>query len=81
MYFRIALSILALFTSLIATQAWAGAKEKVFFDSVSGVWRGPGKIVAGKYKGSGWSLPRWCLLTENVGDHQPEGRQIFRSFS
>ncbi|MDF1775829.1 MAG: hypothetical protein P1V13_07365 [Rhizobiaceae bacterium] len=52
MYFRIALSILALFTSLIATQAWAGAKEKVFFDSVSGVWRGPGKIVAGKYKGT-----------------------------
>ncbi|MCR4268916.1 hypothetical protein [Nitratireductor sp. ZSWI3] len=36
----------------LASSAQASEREKKFFQSVEGVWSGPGEIVAGKYKGT-----------------------------
>jgi hypothetical protein len=45
----------------------AASKDDVFFSSVSGVWSGPGEIVAGKYKGTKFT----CDLTgEPLGDKE-----------
>jgi hypothetical protein len=33
-------------------QSTASTRDKAFFQQVSGSWRGPGEIVAGKYKGT-----------------------------
>ncbi len=46
-------------TSAMAPQAEAAPRDKAFFQSVAGVWKGPGEIVAGKYKGTKFS----CNLT------------------
>jgi len=35
-----------------AATAFAGQSDNEFFQSVAGKWKGPGKIVAGKYKGT-----------------------------
>jgi len=43
------LSLLAMGT-LLTANVYAG--EKQFFSGISGTWRGPGEIVAGKYKGT-----------------------------
>lgn len=45
-----------LFTAPVAE---ANPRDKRFFDSVAGVWKGPGEIVAGKYKGTKFT----CNLT------------------
>jgi hypothetical protein len=37
----------------------AASRDKAFFQQVAGVWRGPGEIVAGKYKGTKFT----CNLT------------------
>lgn len=37
---------------LVAPAAHAGPRDKAFFESVAGEWKGPGEIVAGKYKGT-----------------------------
>ena len=50
----------------LAPQAEAASRDKMFFQSVSGVWKGPGEIVAGKYKGTKFS----CNLT---GTPSPAG--------
>ncbi|QLF70705.1 hypothetical protein FE840_014795 [Peteryoungia desertarenae] len=42
-----------------APVAEANPRDKRFFDSVAGVWKGPGEIVAGKYKGTKFT----CNLT------------------
>ncbi|MEZ2127348.1 MULTISPECIES: hypothetical protein [unclassified Sinorhizobium] len=36
----------------VASMANAASRDKAFFESVAGTWRGPGEIVAGKYKGT-----------------------------
>ena len=46
-------------TSAMAPQAEAAPRDKAFFQSVAGVWKGPGEIVAGKYKGTKFN----CNLT------------------
>ncbi|SFB38933.1 hypothetical protein SAMN03159496_03351 [Rhizobium sp. NFR07] len=43
----------------LAPQAEAASRDQMFFQQVSGVWKGPGEIVAGKYKGTKFS----CNLT------------------
>jgi hypothetical protein len=48
-----------------AATATAATREKAFFDSVAGTWKGPGEIVAGKYKGTKFSCN---LIGEPVGD-------------
>jgi hypothetical protein len=35
-----------------ASPAFSGSNDKAFFEQVSGQWKGPGEIVAGKYKGT-----------------------------
>lgn len=43
----------AAFLAILAgTSAEAGPRDKTFFQSVAGEWKGPGEIVAGKYKGT-----------------------------
>jgi hypothetical protein len=39
-------------TAGLATPASSGARDKAFFERVAGQWKGPGEIVAGKYKGT-----------------------------
>lgn len=43
----------------LATPAFSGARDKAFFDRIAGQWKGPGEIVAGKYKGTKFT----CDLT------------------
>ncbi|SSC73265.1 unnamed protein product [Ciceribacter sp. T2.26MG-112.2] len=43
----------------LAPVADAASRDKRFFQSVAGVWKGPGEIVAGKYKGTKFT----CSLT------------------
>jgi hypothetical protein len=45
--------------ALPLSTATAAQKDREFFQSASGVWSGPGEIVAGKYKGTKFS----CNLT------------------
>jgi hypothetical protein len=49
-----------------APSAEAASRDQVFFNSVAGVWKGPGEIVAGKYKGTKFN----CSLT---GSPSPDG--------
>ena len=59
MLFRLSLTALALLLAGFFQAAWAGPKDQAFFESVEGVWSGPGEIVAGKYKGTKFA----CRLT------------------
>ncbi|MHA7968822.1 hypothetical protein [Rhizobium sp. CAU 1783] len=52
-----AVSVAALVAA--APVADAASRDKRFFESVAGVWKGPGEIVAGKYKGTKFT----CNLT------------------
>lgn len=49
------LCIGTILTVLAAGTAHAGANDRAFFDGLSGRWEGPGKIVAGKYRGTRFS--------------------------
>lgn len=46
--------------------AHAASRDKVFFESAAGAWKGPGEIVAGKYKGTKFT----CNL---IGEPTPDG--------
>ncbi|MFN7025032.1 MAG: hypothetical protein ACK4QP_11020 [Pseudorhizobium sp.] len=71
MYLRI-FSLIGVFaaafgaTSAVAPEASAAPRDKAFFQSVAGSWKGPGEIVAGKYKGTKFN----CNLT---GEPTPNG--------
>ena len=54
-------------SSAMVPEAAAASRDKVFFQSVAGTWKGPGEIVAGKYKGTKFN----CNLT---GEPSPEGK-------
>jgi hypothetical protein len=62
------LSVLTIATAApaLAPQAEAASRDQAFFQSVAGSWKGPGEIVAGKYKGTKFS----CNLT---GSPSPDG--------
>ncbi|RFB93933.1 hypothetical protein B5K11_12600 [Rhizobium leguminosarum bv. trifolii] len=49
----------------VAPTATAATRDKAFFDSVAGSWKGPGEIVAGKYKGTKFTCN---LIGEPTGD-------------
>ncbi|MBB3134874.1 hypothetical protein FHS26_002612 [Rhizobium pisi] len=49
----------------VAPAASAATRDKAFFDSVTGSWKGPGEIVAGKYKGTKFTCN---LIGEPTGD-------------
>jgi hypothetical protein len=50
--FRIIPLCLAAIALLSASPSMARDRDTVFFESVAGSWKGPGEIVAGKYKGT-----------------------------
>ncbi|NKL10205.1 hypothetical protein GFL39_36070 [Rhizobium leguminosarum bv. viciae] len=49
----------------VAPAATAATRDKAFFDSLAGSWKGPGEIVAGKYKGTKFTCN---LIGEPTGD-------------
>ncbi|MBO3760665.1 hypothetical protein [Ciceribacter sp. L1K22] len=52
-------ALLATAVVAVPSPADAAPRDKRFFDSVAGIWTGPGEIVAGKYKGTKFT----CNLT------------------
>ena len=55
-----------------ASAASAAPRDKAFFEQVSGVWQGPGEIVAGKYKGTKFS----CSLTGSPSEDGKAGLKL-----
>ena len=66
--FRILTLSLAAAALLSGSPTLARDRDSIFFESVAGAWKGPGEIVAGKYKGTKFV----CNLTG--GEH--EGKAI-----
>ena len=58
--------------TLTGSVAEAGPKDRVFFDSISGEWSGPGEIVAGKYKGTKFT----CNLAGEPSDGSEAGIKL-----
>jgi len=52
MFLRFCVIAIAMLLFGLTDPSSAGSREQTFFESVGGVWRGPGEIVAGKYKGT-----------------------------
>ena len=50
----------------------AASRDKAFFQQVAGVWRGPGEIVAGKYKGTKFT----CSLTGSPAEGSEAGIKL-----
>ncbi|WOS64496.1 hypothetical protein [Sinorhizobium fredii] len=59
-------------TAGIATPASSGARDKAFFEKVAGQWKGPGEIVAGKYKGTKFT----CDLTGEPASGKDAGIKL-----
>ncbi|OBZ92379.1 hypothetical protein ADU59_26915 [Pararhizobium polonicum] len=56
-----------------ASPAFSGSDDdKAFFEQVSGQWKGPGEIVAGKYKGTKFT----CDLTGEATDGASTGIKL-----
>ncbi|MDQ0453839.1 hypothetical protein [Rhizobium paknamense] len=58
--------------ALPASAAFAAEKDREFFQSVAGLWSGPGEIVAGKYKGTKFT----CNLTGEPADGSDVGIKL-----
>lgn len=58
--------------TLAAQPALSGANDKAFFERVSGQWKGPGEIVAGKYKGTKFN----CDLTGEAAETGETGIKL-----
>ncbi|SIQ13347.1 hypothetical protein SAMN05880582_101862 [Rhizobium sp. RU20A] len=58
--------------TLASATGHAAGSDKAFFDRVSGQWKGPGEIVAGKYKGTKFT----CELTGASIDQGPAGLKM-----
>lgn len=56
----------------IASNATAATRDKAFFESVAGTWKGPGEIVAGKYKGTKFT----CNLVGSPADDSSAGIKL-----
>ena len=57
---------------LSASPALSGDRDKAFFEQVAGQWKGPGEIVAGKYKGTKFN----CDLTGDTAVAKGAGIQL-----
>jgi hypothetical protein len=55
-----------------ASPALSGSRDKAFFEQVSGQWKGPGEIVAGKYKGTKFT----CDLTGDTATGSASGIKL-----
>ncbi len=56
----------------VTSNATAATRDKAFFDSVAGTWKGPGEIVAGKYKGTKFT----CNLVGSPADDASAGIKL-----
>lgn len=56
----------------VASNATAATRDKAFFESVAGTWKGPGEIVAGKYKGTKFT----CNLVGSPADDSSAGIKL-----
>jgi len=56
----------------VASNATAATRDKAFFESVAGTWKGPGEIVAGKYKGTKFT----CNLVGSPADDSTAGIKL-----
>ncbi|RUM25582.1 hypothetical protein EFQ99_12650 [Rhizobium vallis] len=56
----------------VAPAATAATRDKAFFESVTGSWKGPGEIVAGKYKGTKFT----CNLIGEPTDDNSAGIKL-----
>src|SRR4051812_41185285 len=56
----------------VTSNASAATRDKAFFESVSGTWKGPGEIVAGKYKDTKFT----CNLVGSPADDSPAGIKL-----
>ncbi len=56
----------------VASNATAATRDKAFFRSVAGTWKGPGEIVAGKYKGTKFT----CNLVGSPADDSSAGIKL-----
>lgn len=65
-------AMLAVAALMPATVADAASRDKRFFQSVAGVWKGPGEIVAGKYKGTKFT----CNLTGLPAEGKETGLKL-----
>ncbi len=59
-------------SSILASGAEASSRDKAFFQSVTGTWKGPGEIVAGKYKGTKFN----CNLTGEAAVDKATGLKL-----
>ncbi|MCJ7993126.1 hypothetical protein J5N58_00760 [Rhizobium cremeum] len=66
----VAASVVA--TIATAPAADAASRDKRFFQQVAGVWKGPGEIVAGKYKGTKFT----CNLTGQPAEGKETGMTL-----
>lgn len=58
--------------SVFAAPAFAGSRDKAFFEQATGSWQGKGEIVAGKYKGTKFA----CDLTGDTAPAKGAGIQL-----
>ena len=65
-------AVLAVAALMPATVADAASRDKRFFQSVAGVWKGPGEIVAGKSKGTKFT----CNLTGLPAEGKETGLKL-----
>ncbi|MCX8997544.1 hypothetical protein NOF55_10525 [Rhizobiaceae bacterium BDR2-2] len=65
-------AIAVMLATLSGTAAEAGPRDKAFFDSVAGEWKGPGEIVAGKYKGTKFN----CTLKGEPAEGKEAGIKL-----
>jgi hypothetical protein len=56
----------------VASNATAATRDKAFFESIAGTWKGPGEIVAGKYKGTKFT----CNLVGSPADDSAAGIKL-----
>jgi hypothetical protein len=56
----------------VTSNASAATRDKAFFDSIAGTWKGPGEIVAGKYKGTKFT----CNLVGSPADDAAAGIKL-----
>lgn len=69
---RFCAQIIILIASLLLVGT-AQASDKTFFKNIQGKWSGPGKIVAGKYKGTKFVCTFGGLTTETKSGMEVDG--------
>ena len=77
MFSRQLILVCSIAATALSVGAWvhsadAASRDKAFFQSIAGTWRGPGEIVAGKYKGTKFT----CNLSGTALDGSNAGVKL-----